>query len=120
MSEILVVLSRPVPGREAEFNRWYTERHLADVLGLDGFVAARRYEFVPSRLSGSVDHPYMAIYEVEEGGRERAEKALLAALRENRDGPSEPGGTPRAPLTEALDPDLVTWWFAAITDRVES
>jgi hypothetical protein len=120
MSECLVVLSKPVAGMEDEYNRWYTEQHLADVLGLDGFVSARRFRFTPSRVSRSVEHPYMAIYEVEDGARERAEEALLSALRENRHGPSEPGGKPRVPLSEALDPDLITWWFAAITDRVES
>jgi len=35
---LLLVTSNPVEGRDAEYNRWYTEEHLRDVLKLDGFV----------------------------------------------------------------------------------
>jgi len=112
MSEYLVVLSKPVPGRDEEFNNWYTERHLGDVLALDGFVAARRFRFIPSRLTRQEPPAYMAIYEVAEGQRELAERSLLAALR----GQGEDG----MELSDALDPELITWWYEAITPRVET
>src|SRR3546814_7682746 len=40
---VYVVRSNPVTGREDEYNRWYSERHLADVMAVPGFVSARRY-----------------------------------------------------------------------------
>ncbi|MDE2372144.1 MAG: hypothetical protein KGN16_24465 [Burkholderiales bacterium] len=38
-----------VPGREAEFNRWYDEQHLPDVLRIPGFRSARRYRLIDAR-----------------------------------------------------------------------
>jgi hypothetical protein len=31
------------PAEEAEFNRWYDREHLAERVGIDGFIEARRY-----------------------------------------------------------------------------
>jgi hypothetical protein len=57
---ILHVESRPVsPEREDEYNRWYNETHLREVLALPGFVGARRFKPVDP------DGPYVAIYEVD-------------------------------------------------------
>ena len=39
----MLVFTNPLPGREAEFNKWYDEVHLPEVLQVKGFVAARRY-----------------------------------------------------------------------------
>jgi len=38
-----LVLTNAVPGREEEFNRWYTEQHLPDVLRVPGVVSAQRF-----------------------------------------------------------------------------
>ena len=66
MSKI-VVLSSPQPGREAEFNDWYDNVHLGELLDIPGIVGATRYK---SSTSGTDEpdqppHPYLAIYEVE-------------------------------------------------------
>ena len=116
MSDYLLVMSKPTPGAEKEFNAWYTGQHLSDVLALEGFTAAQRFRFVPTRISTREPAPYMAIYEVADGQREAAEAALLAALRGHR---HEDGTvTGRMPLSDALDPELTTWWFESITPRV--
>ena len=39
----LIVFTQPAAGQEAEYNRWYDEVHLGDVLEVDGFVAAQRF-----------------------------------------------------------------------------
>ena len=39
----LSVYTRPVPGQEGEFHRWYNEVHLAEVLEVPGFVYAERW-----------------------------------------------------------------------------
>ncbi|MFD0857113.1 hypothetical protein ACFQ07_33205 [Actinomadura adrarensis] len=57
---ILHVESRPAgPDQAAEFNRWYDEVHLPQMLSIDGVVTARRY--APTEARG----PYIAIYEIE-------------------------------------------------------
>lgn len=40
---VLLVFSDPVPGREEEFDRWYDEVHVPEVLAVPGVVAAQRY-----------------------------------------------------------------------------
>jgi hypothetical protein len=45
--------------KEAEFNRWYNEEHLAERLAIPGFLSAARYEAV----KGSPKH--LAYYELE-------------------------------------------------------
>ena len=57
---IMYVESRPSsPDREQEYNTWYDEVHLGELVALDGFVSARRLRPVDG------DGPYVAIYEIE-------------------------------------------------------
>ena len=61
---MLLVFTNAADGKDDEFNRWYNEVHLVDVLAVDGFVAAQR--FALKDMSGSASpHRYLAIYEVE-------------------------------------------------------
>ncbi|MBA2947844.1 DUF4286 family protein [Streptomyces himalayensis] len=70
---ILHVESWPAsPEAMEEFNRWYDEVHLPEVVALDGFVAARRY--APKEGYG----PYVTQYEIE-GDPEEAVKSVSAA-----------------------------------------
>ncbi|MGC9669662.1 hypothetical protein ACNTMW_24325 [Planosporangium sp. 12N6] len=39
----MLIYTGPVSGLEADYHRWYDEVHLAEVLGVPGFVAAGRY-----------------------------------------------------------------------------
>jgi hypothetical protein len=62
---IMVVQSRPSdPAREDEFNDWYGNAHLAEILAVPGFVAARRYKVHDAAAGGSA-HSYLAIYEID-------------------------------------------------------
>lgn len=74
---ILYVESRPSsPERLDEYHRWYDETHLREVVGLDGFVSARR--FTPVGGDGS----FVAIYEIEADDLEAAFASLgEAAMR---------------------------------------
>jgi hypothetical protein len=108
-NNILLVLTRPLPGREEEYHRWYTDVHLAEVLARPGFVSARRFE-----LTGGLDvpdfarseHRYLALYEVEGD----AEAAYAYVTREILAG--------ELAVTEALDPDVITGGFTAITETM--
>lgn len=104
---LLVVLTSPTEGREDEYNDWYSNAHLADVLKAAGFEAAQRFAFVPSKLSRNPAAPYLAIYEVDADKREQAEKLLL-----------ETANTAAMPISGALGPKPITWWFEAVCDRV--
>lgn len=57
---ILYVESRPVSAdREDEYNKWYDETHLPEVVALPGFVSARRFKPVDG------EGTYVATYEVD-------------------------------------------------------
>jgi hypothetical protein len=39
-----VVFTNPTEGQEDEYNDWYDNTHLSDVLKVEGFVAAQRFK----------------------------------------------------------------------------
>ena len=61
---MLVVFTNAADGKDDEFNRWYDEVHLGDVLKVEGFVAAQRFKL--SEMDGADSkHRYLALYEIE-------------------------------------------------------
>lgn len=77
----LVVFTEPREGREDEYNRWYDEVHLGDVLGVEGFVAAQRFRLADAQIGGDgAEAParYLAIYEIEAPDLEAALEKLNA------------------------------------------
>lgn len=82
-----------VPGREAEFDRWYDEQHLVDVARMPGVVSARRFN-IEMLKSKDWDPPAwrsLAIYELETDDPEDTLTAIRAA-----------SGTDLMPLSEAM------------------
>jgi hypothetical protein len=100
-----VVISDAVPGREEEYNAWYNEQHLKDVLKVPGFVAARRFKLAQdeSKLPGR----YLALYEIETDDAQAALADLVSRA-----------GTPDMVMSEAMDMSKVSaTLFAAIGDK---
>lgn len=63
-NHLFFALTNPVEGREIEFDEWYEQRHLAEVLSIPGFVTAQRYRLSPKQRPG--DAPpweFLALYE---------------------------------------------------------
>lgn len=60
-----VVLTNAVDGREDEYNDWYTNVHLPDVLAIPGIVAAERYRLAHAQRNPVQPFSYLAIYEIE-------------------------------------------------------
>jgi hypothetical protein len=58
-SGLLMVWADVPADKEAEFNRWYNEEHLAERLAIPGFLSGARYEAV----KGGPKH--LAVYELE-------------------------------------------------------
>lgn len=77
----LIVFTEPRPGREAEYNEWYDRVHLKEVLEVEGFVAAQRFEIALSQIGdagGDAPSRYLAIYEIEADDLEAALEKLNA------------------------------------------
>ncbi len=96
--------TRPVPGREEEYHRWYDETHLADVVGLRGFLTGERFAPVPLAPDAPPPDTYLAVYEIETDDL----GAVLGQLR--------PGGLQ---ISDALDVSSVrTEVFRSLTEKV--
>ena len=72
---IMVVFTDPTPDNDEQYNTWYNEVHLPEVLSTEGFVRAQRYK-VSDMMPGVTDHGYVAIYEMETDDPKAAMKAL--------------------------------------------
>ena len=71
---ILLVLSNcKDPAREAEFNRWYEDIHVADILETGAFHTAYRYESLDPQATQA---KYLALYETEQSDPAKAREAL--------------------------------------------
>jgi hypothetical protein len=73
---ILVVHTSPVEGREIEYNQWYDNVHIPDVLTVESVVSARRFKAQPSVHDELPDLPYLAIYEIESESLSQAMETL--------------------------------------------
>jgi hypothetical protein len=72
---VLLVFTSPTEGNETQYNDWYNNVHLAEVLTTDGFVRAQRFK-VSDILPAITEHEYLAIYEIENTEPREAMKAL--------------------------------------------
>jgi len=71
---ILLVLSNcKDSARETEFNRWYEDIHVADILDTGAFHTAYRYESVAPQATQAT---YLALYETEQHDPAKAREAL--------------------------------------------
>jgi hypothetical protein len=91
---LMLVLTRPRPGTtENEFNAWYDDIHVPELLaGIPGIAAVSRYRLnqtVPT-AAGQDARPFLALYHLDGSPED-----VMAALR-------QPGATQPALL---LDPD---------------
>ena len=67
---IQVVFSNPVADREDEFNEWYDNVHIPELLAVPGMVSATRYALHEAAIyhvagAAAPEHSYMCVYEME-------------------------------------------------------
>ncbi len=103
-TSLLVVMTNPQDGKEDEYNAWYTDVHVREVVDIPGFVSAQRFKLADAQMGPQGDHRYLAIYEVEGDPA-----AALAALKAAR---------PNMSMSDVLDASTSAQMFTAITERV--
>ncbi|HEX5144659.1 MAG TPA: hypothetical protein VFW21_12405 [Mycobacterium sp.] len=95
---ILFVESRPVSAdRVDDFNRWYQETHIPEMLTIDGFVSARRF--------ATEGDSFIALYEIDTDV-ETARANVKAAYATGRMSPAELAQT---------DPPATQRWLSLLT-----
>lgn len=88
---VLLALTNAADGREDEFNDWYDNRHLGDVLQVPGFVSAQRFKLSGAQRMDAPPYKYLAIYEIETDNIQETIAALSAR-----------SGTALLPISDAL------------------
>jgi len=101
----MVAFTNAVPGREDEFNEWYSKQHMPDVLNCDGFVAGKRFEASAAQRGSPPPYRYMATYELETEDLAGTISAMLARV-----------GTPDMPMSQALQEERVVWTYRPLDD----
>ena len=99
---IFAVLTNPVEGREAEFNAWYDDRHVHDILRLPGLVSAQRFRLSPEQ-SAATPYRYLVLYEIETDDLAQTIRELKAK-----------DGTDEIPATTALAGGALASFFEPI------
>ncbi|HEY3696187.1 hypothetical protein [Phenylobacterium sp.] len=78
----MLLFSNPVPGREAEFNDWYQNVHLGDLVQLEGWTGAQRFRIVttvkPPPAAEARRQGYLTIWD-QEGAEPQGPAARMAA-----------------------------------------
>jgi len=77
---LVLVLTEPTDGNEAEFNDYYENTHLDEVLASTGWQSAQRYQ-IKGQAGEPSPLPYLAAYEAE--GEDAAD--VLKTLNDSRD-----------------------------------
>ena len=76
---LLVVQTNSLPGRDREFNQWYNEVHIPEVLALDGFRDCRRFSLSQAQMTDNLPQKYFTLYEIS-GDPQEALNMLNAAF----------------------------------------
>lgn len=102
---VFIVHTNAAEGREDDFNEWYNNTHLSDVVAIPGFVAARRYRLADAQHVPLETFRYFAIYEIE-GDPAAAMVALQAAIDQGME------------LSDAMAPDIYATVYEPIGEWV--
>ena len=93
----MVVFTNAVEGKDEEFNDWYQNTHLQQIVGIKSFVQAQRFRFNTNIVPGAANPSrYMAIYDIETDDI----NASLAAM-------AELGASGRMPLPDSMAQPII-------------
>jgi hypothetical protein len=100
---LYLVLSDPHPGQDGEFNRWYIDEHMREVLSaLPGLAYAQRYRRMDADARARQLPGYMTVYGVSAG----AEAELAQAVEAQRNRVSALGGRPDGSARLRISPSM--------------
>jgi hypothetical protein len=104
-----VVLTNAVGDRHLEFNEWYNNQHIPDLLRTPGVLGAQRYRLCETqRDKPPYPYQYLAIYECD---ADRLEEIVADISRRV--------GTPDMPLSEAYDSShRIACFFEPLTGMI--
>ena len=87
MKHLVLVLSDPTEGQEDEYNRWYEDLHMKEMLSTTNWKSAQRF-VLKDELWNKSAHNYLAVYEVEADDPKDVLRQLNATRAERQQSPS--------------------------------
>lgn len=104
---MMLVFTNAVAGQDDEFNDWYDNTHLDEVLTIPGIVSATRFKLGDvQRLDPPYRYQYCAIYEIDTDDVE----SIIAELKRRP-------GTELMHMTTAMMPERESLFFEKISRR---
>src|SRR5579872_4588622 len=76
-----LALTNPVAGKENEFNEWYDQHHVPDVVNVPGFISGQRFKLADAQFGNAEAtkaFKYLALYEIETDDIAATIKELIA------------------------------------------
>ncbi|HWK52484.1 MAG TPA: hypothetical protein VNR40_21460 [Steroidobacter sp.] len=97
---VFAVQSNAAEGLEQQYNDWYSNQHLADVLACPGVVGARRLTLTDQQILPTPHgFKYCCLYEIELDDLQTFIDALMSRA-----------GTERMPINPAMGNSLPVFW----------
>jgi hypothetical protein len=112
---IMLVLTNAVPGTDDDFNAWYDDTHLVDVLEHGPFTGARRFRLADADATDA-PYRYLAVYDIEDGKAEEARDWIVFS-RAEREEALAAGRDPLIPISPTLADERIGWFFTEISQR---
>jgi hypothetical protein len=107
--KLFIAFTNAVEGRADEFNDWYDNTHVQEVLSIPGFKSVERFKAAAAqRPRDTPPFEYLAIYDVEGD----ASEIVKAMLEWSASGQS-------SGLSSSIAPGFVGCIYEAITDVIE-
>ncbi len=103
---ISIALTNAAEGREDEYNEWYEQQHVFDVLQVPGIQSAQRFR-ISDQSRQKLGYRYMAVYEVETDNIENIHRAI-----------AERAGTDAMPRSDAIGADRMFLDYEVISPRI--
>jgi hypothetical protein len=115
---LLLVFSNARPEREHEFNDWYTNVHVLDLVDkIDGIEAGQRFQLAGSYRDSAADYKYLAMYWIPDDKLEDAQAGLRWQHQDRQEALAE-GREPAVPKFEqGFDGDVMALFFTSLTDK---
>lgn len=85
----LLIFTNAKPGQDAEFNLWYDEKHLPELVTLDAVAGGKRYDVFPGLGGQPAKFKYLAVYELEGDDPQAAASQILEAAQTGKLSPSD-------------------------------
>jgi hypothetical protein len=80
----MLVFSSPTAGTDADFNQWYEQQHVPDVLRVPGFISGRRFVSLDPQQTTLGLPPYLVVFELKSADLKATGQEIGARIRDGR------------------------------------